>query len=243
MSRKSLLLAIGIVLLVVGGVGAALVLLVRHEPEFYRRGALPPGPARIEHNKAFMTECGHLISSIASREPKWYATFTDAQINSYFDEEFLVSGTDKTFLPDGISAPRVAIEPDKIRLAFRYGQGTWSTIVSIDLRVWLAKKEPNVVALELQALHAGSLPISSQSLLEHINEGCQRKNIDVKWYRHNGNPVALLKFQSDGPRPTVQLSQLELRPGLLVIGGRSIALGVLTHALASRLGEAPTSAD
>jgi hypothetical protein len=243
MTRKSILLAIGFILFVVGGVGAALVLLVRQEPEFYRRGALPPGPARKQHAGAFTAECMHLVNSITNHEPKWYATFTDAQINSYFEEEFLESGTDKTFLPEGISAPRVAIEADKIRLAFRYGQGTWSTIVSIDLRVWLAKKEPNVVALELQALHAGSLPISAQSLLEHINEACQRKNIDVKWYRHNGNPVALLKFQSDAPRPTVQLSQLELRPGLLVIGGRSIAPGVLTHALASRLGETATSAD
>jgi hypothetical protein len=223
MSRNSVLLAIGIVLLVVGSVGAALALLVGHEPGFYRRSAVPPGPVRKQHSGAFVSECFRLIQEIKShRQPKWYATFTDAQINSYFEEDFIKSRTDQVFLPAGISAPRVAIEDDKIRLAFRYGKGPWSTVISIDLRVWLAKRDTNVVALELQGLHAGSLPISAQSLLERISEACQRNNIDVKWYRHNGNPVALLRFQSDSPRPAVQLSKIQLRKGLLVIGCRSI---------------------
>jgi hypothetical protein len=242
MSRKSVLVGIGIVLLVVGSVGAALALLVRHEPGFYSRSAVPPGPVRKHHSNAFMSECAHLISSIASHESKWYATFTDAQINSYFEEQFVQSGTDHTFLPEGITAPRIAIEPDKIRLAFRYGHGPWSTIISIDMRAWLAKKEPNVVALELQGLHAGSLPISAQSLLDHITEACDRKNIKVSWYRHHGNPVALLRFQSDSTRPTVQLSQLELRQGRLVIGGRS-AHGGLSGTFASRADDLTPSAE
>jgi hypothetical protein len=148
--------------------------------------------------------------------------FTDKQINSFFDADFgRLCRADK-ILPEGISAPRVAIEPDKIRLAFRYGTGPWSTVVSIDLRVWLAAKEVNVVALELQALHAGSLPVSAQSLLERIYETARQQNIDVSYYRHNGNPVALLRFQADQRTPTVQLQRLELQQGLIRISGRSI---------------------
>src|SRR5207244_1326754 len=92
----------------------------------------------------------------------------------------------------------------------------------IDLRVWLAAKEVNVVALELQALQAGSLPVSAQSLLERIYETARQQNIDVSYYRHNGNPVALLRFQADQRTPTVQLQRLELQQGLLRISGRSI---------------------
>jgi hypothetical protein len=215
-------MAIGIVVLILGSVGAALALLIVHEPGFYRRSAMPPGPARKHNSGAFVSECARLVDEIRNHTQKnWYATFTDAQINSYFEEDFIRSRTDQVFLPAGISAPRIAIEDDKIRLAFRYGKGAWSTVISIDLRVWLAKQDTNVVALELQGLHAGSLPISAQSLLERISEACQRNNIDVKWYRHNGNPVALLRFQTDSPRPAVQLAKIELRKGLLVIGCRS----------------------
>jgi hypothetical protein len=163
--------------------------------------------------------------------------FTEAQINSYFEEQFIQSKDNQTFLVPGISAPRVAIEPDRIRLAFRYGKGAWSTIISVNMRVWLPKKEANVLALELQGLHAGSLPISSQTLLDHISEICQRQNIDVKWHRYQGNPVALLRFPTNPSRPSVQLSQLELRQGILVVGVRpaptSRAMATTATALAS----------
>ena len=68
----------------------------------------------------------------------------------------------------------------------------------------------------------GSLPVSAQSLLERVSEAARRQDIEVTWYRHEGNPVALLRFQANQPRPTVRLEKLELQEGLLVIGGHSV---------------------
>jgi hypothetical protein len=121
------------------------------------------------------------------------------------------------------------LQQDKIRLAFRYGTPPWSTVISIDFRVWLAPKECNVVVLELQSLHAGSLPISAQSLLEQLSEIIRKRNVDVTWYRHNGNPAAVLRFLTDQPRATVQLRQLELGNGMLRLAGQSLE-GVPTAA-------------
>ncbi len=222
MSRKSVLVGVGLVLLVAAGFGSALALLVHHEPGFYRRCAVPPGPDRTHNSRVFVSECTQLIGRIADRAPRWGAHFTDAEINSYLEEQFVQSGTDRSFLPPGFSTPRVSIDADKIRLAFRYGQGVWSTVISIDLRVWLAKSEPNVVGLELQGLHAGALPISAQSLLDHITDACEQNKIKVRWYRHNGNPTALLRFQGESSQPSVQISQIRLQPGLLLISGRSV---------------------
>jgi hypothetical protein len=230
MRHKSILISLGIFLFVVCTAATVLVLLVRHVPGFYRRAAVPPGPARVAHSKAFQAECAYLYNSIHAQK-KWTAVFTESQINSYFEEHFILTKNHEVYLSPGLSAPRVALESDRIRLAFRYGKGSWSTIISVNLRVWLPKKEPNVIALELQGLHAGSLPISSQSLLDHISEICQRQSIDVKWHRYKGNPVALLRFPSNPYRPTVQLSQLELRPGMLVVGVR--AASAPSHGLAS----------
>jgi hypothetical protein len=222
--RHSLLLGIGVFVLLVGGLAAGLALLVRHEPGFYGRSAIDPGPARKQHSRDFKMEFSNLLNG-AFNGNDWHVTFTETQLNSYFEEDFLTSGLAEKLLPEGISAPRVSIETDKLRLAFRYGDSPWSTIISIDLRVWLAAKEPNVVALELQGLHAGSLPISAQSLLEQITEIARGSGIEVTWYRHNGNPVALLRFQTDG-RPSVPLQKLELRQGTITIAGRSQVRGL-----------------
>ena len=48
MSRKSLVLAIAVVLFLLGSAGAVLYLLVRYQPAFYVRSNVPPG----EHRKS-----------------------------------------------------------------------------------------------------------------------------------------------------------------------------------------------
>jgi hypothetical protein len=227
MSRKTIFLAAGIALAVLVVVGASLAVLVKHEPGFYRRGSLPPGPARKLSSQAFLLELAQLGDTLKVHTPRWLATFTEAQINSYFQEDFVRGTTRRDFFLKESTSPRVSIESDKVRLAFRYGAEPWSSVISIDLRVWLAKNEPNVVCLELQGLHAGALPISAQSMLDQVTEACQRKHIGVKWYRRDGNPVAMLRFQTDGPRPSVQLSKVELRQGMLVISGSCIQPGVI----------------
>lgn len=222
MNRKSVLFGIGVGLLVVS-VGTLLVLLLVHEPAVYARASQPEGEERKHLSGQFNSEFVQLYEGIRN-QPTWDATFNEKSINSYFEEDFIRTGVAKSVLPEGVSAPRVAIEPDKIRLAFRYNIGPWNTIITIDMRVWLAsKREPNVIALELQGLHAGSLPIAAQSLLEQIFETARQNGIDVVWYRYHGNPVALLKFhQADQLHPTIQFVNLQLKTGELRISGRAI---------------------
>jgi hypothetical protein len=211
-----------VVAVLLGG-AAALALLVRHEPAQYARAPLPDAPdARQERSQEFMDRFFQLINAI-NADHEWDEQFSDEQINSYLDGEFIRSGLERKLLPEGISQPRVVFGTDSIRLAFRYGRGAWSTVISIDLKVWVPKCEPNVVALELVGFHAGALPISTQSLLERVAEvGRQSNNVDVAWYRTNGHPVALLRFGTDQPRTTVLLDTLKLQPGSLAVKGHAI---------------------
>jgi hypothetical protein len=221
MNRKSILFGVGAGLLTISVLGL-LILLLLHEPAVYARAGQPEGAERRQLSGQFNSEFIRLYDGIRN-DPTWEATFDEKSINSYFEEDFVQTGVSKSILPEGISAPRLAIEPDKIRLAFRYNVGLWSTIITIDMRVWLAnKREPNLIALELQGLHAGSLPIAAQSLLEQIFETARQNGIDVTWYRYHGNPVALLRFQADQPHPTIQFVDLQLKAGELTISGRAI---------------------
>jgi hypothetical protein len=222
MRRKSLLIVAGIAILTVGAILTALALLARHEPHFWREAAVAPGKVRQDQSKKFVSQFVSTVNAIIDRRAEWQASFSEAQINSFFEEDFLSPGYADKLLPDNVTQPRVVLQQDKIRLAFRYGKPPWSTVISIDFRVWLAPKECNVVVLELQSLHAGSLPISAHSLLEQLSEIIRKRNIDVTWYRHNGNPAAVLRFQTDQPRPTVQLLQLQLGNGMLRLAGRSL---------------------
>lgn len=242
MSRKRVLLGLTILAVLAGSVAGILVFLVRHEPEFYRRIALPPGLSRQKHSDEFQATCSALATALIN-DREWSAKFTDAQINSYFDEAFTRSGIQ---LPENVTEPRIVLKgPDLIRLAFRYGGERWNTVITIDLRLWLVRSEANVVAMELVGLHAGSLPISAQSLLERVAEVARRQDIEVTWYRDRGtnNPVALLRFQAGQARPTVRLERLLVRDGEMEFGGHSVETSPLRAMLTPAAKLHPPAAD
>jgi hypothetical protein len=218
MRRKPLLLVLGICLAVLVVVGMPLLVLLRSQPDFYRRGAMPPGDLRKQRSKEFIGQFVHLLND--PREYRvWGARLTDSQINSYFEEDFLRPGDfGHSFFPE-VNAPRIAFENERIRFGMRYGVGWWTTILSVDLRVYLAAHEANVVVVEIERIRAGALPISAQSILERISEVARRQDIEVTWYRRQGRPVALLRFGAGRSDSGVQLQRLQLQDGTLTISG------------------------
>jgi hypothetical protein len=229
--RRKILLRTGIVLLVLGGLLTALFLMIQHEPEFYRNKEIPPGPLRTEQSRDCEARLITLLNDIADGADTWQATLTEAQINSYLQERFIQSGLAGMMLK-GISEPRVSIDDDVIRLGFRYGTPPWSTVVSVDLRVWQAPKETNVVALEIVSLRAGMIPLSSKFLMDQLTTIVRTGNrdIEVDWYRHEGNLVALLRFNGPKQRSSNQLETLTVGQGKITIAGRSLnALPVKTE--------------
>jgi hypothetical protein len=218
MRRKSVLLTAGTLLLVAIAVGVSLIGLLRHEPTFYRRQAVPAGRERQQRASEFKAELSQFLEGLLN-QPRhgWYARFSELQINSYLAEDCEQESVLR--LPDGIREPRIALEADRIRLGFRYGSGWLSSVVALDLRLWLAPREANVIAIEVCSLRRGAVPISAHPLLEHISEAARQRGLDVTWFRHDGHPVALLRLQSDQPRATMHLQRLELQPSTILISG------------------------
>jgi hypothetical protein len=216
--RKSVLIGCG-VLGTVLGFGFLGLCLIRHEPAHYRNAEVAAGPDRKKHSMEFLAACAQLADGIHANS-QWYGKFTAEQINSYLSENFVAEGTAEKLLPSGVTGPRVTLNPGTIRLAFRYGESPFTTIVAIDLRVWLVPKEYNVIALEVESVHAGLMPINVQSMLERLADAIRQQNQDLEfsWYRHDGHPVALLRFQA-GRVPQSRLQQLELREGEMTIYG------------------------
>ena len=220
MRRLTVMRTMAALVLLLGCIGGSLVYLVRREPASYREIQIPDEPQRRKLSGDFASGVQQLLDSIGNNaEDRWEKTFTAEQMNSYFVEDFVRVRPFK--LPEGINSPRVCIEPGKLQLAFRYGRGFWNSVISVDMNIWLVANEANLVAVELSSLRAGALPISMQSIQEQIAEAARQWNVDVTWYRHEGNPVALVRFQPDRPNPTVLLQRLELQSGRVVIEGKS----------------------
>lgn len=221
MSRKRKLWWLGMAGLVVVTLAAGGFVLLKHEPRFYRQCLTQTKDDSKELSKEFVGQMATLLTCLLDGKGPWNFTFTQDQLNSYFVEDFIGLGEAAALRKHGIHEPRLVFEDKKLRLAFRYGSGPLATVVSYDLRIWVAPKEVNVLAVEILAKRVGAIPITSQSLLEEISEVVRGKGIDVTWYRRDSNPVALIRFQGDRPRGNSQLLQLSIRPGSLFVAGRS----------------------
>jgi hypothetical protein len=209
-------LAILVVLLL--GVSATLYALLSHEPDAYARAEIPPGPEREAESGEFTEKAFSLVDQIQC-EADWHAEFSEQQINSYLAEDFLRAPPFR--LPADISEPRVVLRPGRLTFGFRYGTGELSTVVSLDAKIWLPRREPNLIAVEIEQLRAGAMPLAVKSLRQQIDEEARKLNIDVQWYRNDGNPVAILRLQADKREATQILRDLEIREGMIAFKGRT----------------------
>ncbi|MFM7096537.1 MAG: hypothetical protein ACKO16_03880 [Gemmataceae bacterium] len=222
MARLSLYLALATFLSLLAVSGFVLYSIIRHEPNFYKTALLVSNdPNKGEKSREFTSECFEFIGAVGT-EKEWYAQFKEDQINSFFSEELDEITNKNKFFPDNIKAPRISLEPDRLRLAFRWGEGKLSTIISAELKLWLAKDEPNVIAVQLYSIKAGALPVSLLSMFDRISDTARQNGIEVSWYRHQGKPVAVVRFQADQPRPTMLLQALEIEKGFITLRGKNL---------------------
>ncbi len=227
MRRKLIITSLLLVAILSIGV-VALGLLLRHEPAFYSRAEIPPGHTRTKASKICSQKLATMLADIFGQQDRWQAAFTELQLNSYFAEDFVNSRMAEQMLPEGISDLRIAVQEDILRLGFRYGTPAWSTVVSLDVRIWMVRDEANVVAMQFLSLRAGAIPVSPKTLMKHLAKllerpGGEQNKIDIDWYRHEGKPVALLRFTSNSRnRPTTQLRLLKVENQSITIAGLSV---------------------
>ena len=220
--RKRPIFTLFLTLLLLVGIAGGVVAALKHEPGFYKRCAIEPGDARKQQSDLFFKQFTKLINRVIDGRGQWSFTFTEEQINSYFEEDFVRLHDAEALAKLGVHAPRVHFDKDTMRFAFRYGSGFWSTVLTYEVKICLVPKEVNTLAVEIRQRKAGGLPIAAQSLLNDFKELARNKNIDVSWYRHEGHPVALIRFPSSRNRPNAQLLGFQVVDGKLEIEGQSL---------------------
>ena len=219
--RRTVLLTIALLLAIFGLVGGGLLFAAKREPEFYTRTPCPADWDTHEKSAKLLTRVQEFKNEIRSKH-EWGDTFTADDLNCFFVENMSSKGGLGSMLPGRLHSPRVAIDGDRLKLGFKYGHGFWSSVVWVELRVWLVANKSNLVAVEVCDLRAGRLPVGAQSILDWISETARDSNIEVTWYRHRSNPVGLFRFYADQPQPSSQIMTFDVKDGKIVVVGKSL---------------------
>lgn len=219
MNRRSMVISISLLLLLLGVVGAGTFFAFSYQPHFYRQAETVPGPVRQKESRTFEQLLQRFLSDVRF-ETQWQ-TATDARrLNSWLAEDFITSNLSQ-WLPSGIHDPRIAFQGELLRLGFRYGEAPLQVVVSLAARIWLTR-EPNVIVAEIVDFRAGAVPLTAKLLQDEFTERARDENIKILWYRTNGHPVAVIRFQANKREPTVQLQVLAIRDGMLQARGLSL---------------------
>ena len=223
--RRRVILAILLVVLAVAGVVAGLTVAIHQEPDFYATAGVPAPDDELVA-AAVITRYGDLQNDMLSRA-EWGASFSDAEINAWLRQYLDDKQGFADRLPPGVSGVRVAIQGDRLMVAARYEDdldafGWFRTVGSVELKVWLTK-DVNTVAVQVCDVKAGDLSIGARRWLDKITELARDRNIDVSWYRHEGQPVGLFKFYANQVRPTTQIRTVQVADGKITVGGRWLA--------------------
>ncbi len=209
---------------IVAGLVASLFLIVpgavwlslTHKPSFYRDLAGVPREQLEAKAKHFVANSLQLRNDI-SNEHDWQAVFTDQEVNAWLAEDLVTHFADQ--IPPEIHEPRISFGADRITFGFQLDRGPIRTVIWVVAQARVP--EDNVLALTLEKIRAGVIPISAERLIGPIADQARDHGLDIRWTRENDLPVALIRFKPDHGRSDVVLEQLSVRQGQIRLSGRS----------------------
>lgn len=224
MTRKVLLpVGTGILLIVICGV-AAMRWATRQAPDFYETAlASDPSPAaRHEAARKFAEQTARLVHDI-QYAAKWREEFSQSRVNAWLADELPEQYAEQ--IPDGVSDPRVQFEDGLVRFGFRLSNSRFDGIVSLAVRP--AVTGPNRVAITVESLSAGLLPLTPAAFTDDVSEQLDHYDIEHNWEIVENKPVlhlTIVPTRADHP----VLEELDVDHQRLRIAGYRVEPRALT---------------
>lgn len=215
MTRKLRIAAVAIAV-VIGliGVGLGVAYYAARQVQPFYEQALKLQPEVLERGGREMESRASALYSDTQQVGRWQALFTAEQINGWLATQLTeFSGQE---LPPNIRDPRVAISPCTLTLGFRTSSNGVDTVVSVNAKVSLT--EEGAVAIRLDSVHAGALPLPVMQLADELANACQRLKLPIRWTRHADKPVALVDFHE---MESLTIDDVKLDIGQLYVAGHT----------------------
>lgn len=214
MTRKHVVIVFSLLVGMAAGVGGTLWSLFQ-APAFYATALHNdvPSPQRKERAKRFVQNTLQLVDGI-KHEKRWSEEFSQDQVNSWLAEELHQKYS--KWLPKGVKEPRVQFGADSLELAFQFEKGFWSGVISARLRPWVSK--PNQLAIEIQSVKAGLVPIPLDDLVAEISRELEHVGWQIQCKRTGSNDVLLVHFGAEDEDQSI-LELVQLQSHVLRISG------------------------
>jgi hypothetical protein len=241
-----------LVLLATFVVGAAILLTAAYRasqavPEFYEAALVSKPVEQKAAADALERQVLNLHNEVR-RPGRWEARFSQDQINGWLAADLPAKFPGA--LPRGVSDPRVNIQPEKMQLAVRYQQGDVLTVLSLAGDAYLTDR-PNEIAVRIERVRAGAVPVPLGQFLEKIAERATDAGLPLRWTEEEGDPVAIVALplhRREFRGRNLQVDKLEIGEGEIVVSGQTEMLDEKTAQVPASEGgpnaaEAPAAND
>lgn len=217
MKRIVLLVALAALVIVVG-VAGSMYWAVTSDQQYYV-AALERTPATADESSQQLESRFSVLAGDVQSVGKWQTVLTDAEVNGWLAYKLPESFPD--LLPEEIRDPRVAITPESVILAARSNVAGVETVVSVFVEPYVT--EEGDLALELQQVLAGALPIPTKEILEKVRRATQRMELPIRWTRDGANAVMIVdrELWDSAVEQHRVLEAIELGEGELFLTGQT----------------------
>ena len=196
----------------------------KHEEPWYLEAVSAEEPGvqaqRIEAGDEFERHALELRNE-ARQTGDWEAVFTQEQVNGW-----LASDLNEKFpemLPRYVHDPRVKIEQDHARAAFRITNSQIDAVIIVGVDLYLTEN-PNELAVRFHEAHAGLVPLPLRRVTDVANAAAKKTNIQMRWSHNGGDPVALIQIPQKVKDVEGHLivENVEVREGEVYLSGRTV---------------------
>ena len=218
LTKKRLLLLFLGMLGIIGGTIGVVAWAVFSVPDFYQEALAKQIPPKVrkEAARTFIRRAEQLADTIRHAD-QWEEEFTQVQINSWIEEDLEKRRLE--WKPRGVSRPRLAFIEDTIQVGFQYEHDGWSGIVSLELKPKIQNQTD--LAVEIQAIRAGLLPVPIQDVLRQLTERADNEGFEIRWEKSaSGNDIAVIPLTEWTRTDNPLLEQVKIKDGKIIISGR-----------------------
>lgn len=198
----------------------AVALLLAHEPAFYRRrmaaSAGGQGGNEPQASRRLVTRLSALWAD-GSRPGPWETVVTEEEVNAWLATA--LPRNHQQLLPAGMTAPRVAIGPRRLRLAARVGGGPFTTVASLDAEITL--RGVNQVGVVVSGARLGALPLPRGLASQAIARRLAAEGLTTESRRLDGRAVLVVYTAAghDAGGRARRLESLALQDGAVAAAG------------------------
>lgn len=206
MTRKIVVFLGAVGLLVVCGV-AAMRWATHQAPDFYESAlASEQTPAaRRKAARAFAEQTAQLVHEIQYARA-WQQEFSQTRVNAWLAEELPDQYAKR--IPAGVSDPRVQFDDGLVWFGFRLSNSRFHGVVSLAVRPEVT--EPNRLALTVESLSAGLLPLTPTAFTDDVSEQLDRYGVEHEWEIVENKPVLHVTIVPNrGDHPVLEELQVD----------------------------------